>query len=318
MDVRAKTARIALAATLAIGSAGCGAGSGAGAGAVPATARQAAEPAKFAEGIISDARQQWRISFAPDGRTAWFTTSDGFFPVTRKATIYVSRLGAGGWTAPEVAPFSGQYPDIDPHVTPDGRRLYFSSIRPVNGATRGDLDIWYVERAGDGWGAPVRLGDEVNSPADELYASSQRDGTLWFASGPAAPGAGLHWDIYRAERRGGGFAPRVVLPAAINTQPKEGGGVQDAWEFNPEISPDGRTLVFASLRPGGLGLGDLWVSTLRDGQWTPARNLGAPVNSPADEYHPTFSPDGKDLYFVRRVAGNGDFYRIPLSAIGLR
>lgn len=318
MQMLAGTTRVGLATVLAYAAFGCAAGAGTQEGGPAAAARQAAAPEKFADGVISDARQQWRISFAPDGRTAWFTSSDGFFPVTRKATIYVSRLDAGGWTTPQVAPFSGEHPDIDPHVTPDGRRLYFSSIRPVDGTTRGDLDIWYVERTGDGWGAPVRLGDEVNSPADELYASSQRDGTLWFASGPGAPRAGAHWDIYRAERRGSGFAPRVALPAEINTQPREGGGLQDAWEFNPEISPDGRTLVFASLRPGGLGLGDLWVSRLRDGRWTPARNLGAPVNSAADEYHPTFSPDGRDLYFVRRVAGNGDFYRIPLSAIGLR
>ena len=41
----------------------------------------------------------------------------------------------------------------------------------MNGVTRGDLDIGYVERAGAGWSAPVRLGDEVNSPADAVEAA---------------------------------------------------------------------------------------------------------------------------------------------------
>jgi len=39
------------------------------------------------------------------------------------------------------------------------------------------------------------------------------------------------------------------LGPAINTTPVPGGGPQDAWEFNPEIRVDGKTLVFTSLRP---------------------------------------------------------------------
>ena len=173
-----------------------------------------------------------------------------------------------------------------------------------------------VERAGDDWGAPVRLGPEVNTPLDELYASVSADGTLYFASGPPAPDAERHWDIFRASRRGAGFAPRERLGAGVNRAPRaDEPHPQAAWEFNPEISADGRTLVFASLRPGGHGLGDLYVSHLRDGAWTPARNLGPVVNSAADEYHPTLSPDGRWLYFARRVSRSGDFFRVPTSAL---
>jgi hypothetical protein len=295
-----------------------------GAPAVPraAAAGQGGEPAAelVAPGVLSDAQEQWRITFTADGRTAYFASSPGFFPVTRQATIYVSRLVDGAWTAPEVAPFSGRYSDIDPFVAPDGRRLYFSSIRPVDGVVRGDIDLWYVERTANGWGEPVRLGPEVNTDADELYASADARGTLYFASGPPSPQPGRHWDIYRAERAGDGFAPREALPAAVNTSPAPGGGLQAAWEFNPEISPDGRTLVFASLRPGGHGLGDLYVSRFERGAWTPARNLGPPVNTAADEYHPTLSPDGRMLWFARRVSRQtgGDFYRVDVRAAGLR
>jgi hypothetical protein len=286
-----------------------------------AQARRDAQPAAaevFAPGVISDARQQWRITFTANGKTAYFTSSEGFFPITRQATIYVSHLVRGTWSTPEVASFSGQYPDIDPFISPNGQRLYFSSIRPVDGVVRGDLDVWYVDRTADGWGEPVRLGAEVNSPVDELYPSADGRGTLYFASGPIAPRAGLHWDIYRAERRGDGYAARERLPATVNTEPVAGGGLQDAWEFNPEISVDGRTLVFTSLRPGGYGLGDLYVSRLERGTWTQARNLGPLVNTAADEYHPTLSRNRQELYFVRRVGGNGDFFRIDTKALDLR
>jgi hypothetical protein len=315
----ARAARAALAALAAAGAAACGTADGGAHDAIPTAPPRAAATRTtaggvatvFAPDVISDAREQWRITFTPDGKTAYFASSAAFFPFTRQATIYVSHLVGGAWTAPEVASFSGRYSDIDPFLSPNGQRLYFSSIRPVDGVLRGDVDLWMVERTPDGWGEPIWLGPNVNSPtADELYPSVSAAGTLYFASGPFFPQPGRHFDIYRAERRGDGFAPREALGAGVNTAPVAGGGLQAAWEFNPEISVDGRTLVFTSLRPGGFGLGDLYVSHLERGAWTPARNLGPLVNTAADEYHPTLSRDRRTLYFVRRGPAPGNFYQI--------
>ena len=286
--------------------------------AAPAAAQPGAAEL-FAAGVISDANRQWRITFTPDGNTAYFAESEGFFPATRQATIHVSQRVNGAWTEPVVAPFSGQYSDIDPFVTPDGRRLYFSSIRPVDGAARTDIDLWYVERTASGWSAPVHLGPEVNSPVDELYPSLSAQGELYLGVGPAAPGASADWDIYRAARRGDGFAPREPV-AAVNTDLAFDASNPTAdWEFNPEVSADGRTLVFTSLRPGGHGYGDLYVSRLRDGAWSPPENLGPAVNSAADEYHPTLAADGM-LYFVRNDFKErvGDFFRVDARVVGLR
>ena len=281
------------------------------------SANQAAATAGiFSEGIISDNNEQWRITFTPDGKTAYFAESIGFFPVTRQATIYVTDYVDGAWTAPVVAPFSGQYSDIDPLISPDGRRLYFSSIRPVDGVSSGDIDIWMVERTATGWSDPVHLGPEVNSAADELYPSVTANGTLYFASGPIAPAPGADFDIYSAERSGSGFAPRVALGSGVNTQPAVTDPyIQAAWEFNPEISADGRTLIFTSLRPGGFGFGDLYVSRLVKGEWSAAENLGPAVNTAADEFHPTISRNGRDLYFVRRIPSKGNFYHISTAAV---
>lgn len=270
----------------------------------------------FSPGVISDEKWQWRLTFTPDGRTAYFSESDGFFPASRKATIYMSRLRDGAWSTPETAPFSGTHSDMDPFVTPDGERLYFSSIRPSGGVEKPDLDLWMVEKRGSGWSEPVRLGPEVNSDADELYASASADGTIYFASGPLAPAPGQHFDIYRATRAGAGFAARQALGAGVNTQPSSSDVTPvAAWEFNPEISADGTLLVFASLRPGGHGLGDLYASRLVNGEWSAAVNLGPPVNTAADEYHPTLSRDGLRLYFVRRPGSHGDFFVTPRAAI---
>ena len=273
-------------------------------------------PSIFADGVISNGNEQWRISFTRDGSVAYFAESAEFFPASRRATIYRSELRGGVWTVPVVASFSGEYSDIDPFISPDGKRLYFSSIRPVNGQVRGDIDLWMVERRGDDWGEPVHLGPEVNTEADELYPSASADGTLYFASGPQSLVRGKHFDIYSAKRSGSGFLMRQLLGPGVNTVPADSDPhLQAAWEFNPEVSADGRTLFFTSLRPGGFGLGDLYVSRLVGSEWTAAVNVGPIVNTAADEYHPTVSPDGTQLFFVRRRPARGNFYRIPIAAL---
>ena len=253
-----------------------------------------AEATAFAPGVISTEAEEYRISFSADGQTAYFARGDGFFPQTGEATILETRLVDGAWSDPVPAAFSGTYPDIDPWLSPDGASLYFSSIRPVGGEPRNDAEVWRVDRVGDGWSEPVHLA-ALSSESDELGASVTADGVLWFASDRAGGSGG--WDLYTAEPTAdGGFAaPQPVV--ALNSP---------IWEFNPAISADGATLVFTSInRAGGTGLGDLFETTLADGEWTEPRPLA--INTSADEYHASFSADGAQLYFVRRV-GHGDLY----------
>jgi Tol biopolymer transport system component len=267
-----------------------------------------AKPRIFQPGVISTEREEYHITFTPDGRTAYWAVGEEFFPISRQATIVYSRRIAGEWTAPQVASFSGVYPDLDPFISPDGSRLFFSSIRPVKGQERADADIWVVRREGSGWGEPTHLGPDVNGPYDELYPSVDEDRVLYFGSD--RPGGFGGWDIYRSRLVNGERRPARNLGPAINSE---------AWEFNPYITPDGRTLIFTGLnQPDGFGLGDLYSSVRRRGEWQPRKNLGAPVNSELDEYHPSLSPDRKILYFVRHSYEPwvpGDIYRIPVEAL---
>lgn len=261
----------------------------------------------FEPGVISTPLEEYRVSFTPSGDTAYFAHGDQFFPISQQATIYFSTFERGRWTEPRVAPFSGAYADIDPFVSSDGQRLYFSSIRPVNGVQRADADLWVVERTAGGWSEPVHLGDLVNTAYDELYPSVSDEGTLYFGS--PRPGGFGGWDVWSSTPLNG------VYGAAVNVGP----GVNSPyWDFNPAVSEDGTTLLFTSLnRPGGYGLGDIYVSRLRGGAWTPAANLGPAVNTAADEYHPSLSPKEKTLYFLRHTYAPwvpGDVYRVPLRA----
>jgi outer membrane protein OmpA-like peptidoglycan-associated protein len=67
--------------------------------------------------------------------------------------------------------------------------------------------------------------------------------------------------------------------------------------FHPAIDPHGKYLVFASLSEGGFGKSDLYVSFREGDSWTAPRNLGSGINTPGDEYFPTFDGSGH-LYFA--------------------
>ena len=55
------------------------------------------------------------------------------------------------WTKPEIMPFCGKYSDVEAMFSPDGKRLYFASNRPLKeGDKPKDFDIWYVERTENG------------------------------------------------------------------------------------------------------------------------------------------------------------------------
>jgi Tol biopolymer transport system component len=89
----------------------------------------------------------------------------------------------------------------------------------------------------------------------------------------------------------------------------------------PFISRDDKTFYMASNRPGGLGGIDIWVSTRAsaDAEWGAPVNVGAPVNSAANDFCPTISRDGHLFYFVSNRAngcGGDDIYVTRLRADG--
>lgn len=270
----------------------------------------------FAPGVISlPGSWQWRLSFTPTRLRAYWSHSEGWWPGTReRAEIRTShRLPDGGWSTPQVVPFSGQHADMDPFVHPLGIAMFFSSMRPVDGQARGDMDLWMVPRRWDGgWGEPVHLGDQVNADGyDELYPSVDLLGNLYFAR-VKAPVPTEDVDIWRSKRRwDGSYGAPERLGPGVNTA--------ERWEFNPEISPDGGRLLFVRLdRPDdgledeGFGWGDLYASRQHRGAFSAGVNLGPCVNTAADEFHPTVLWERNALYFARDPGAPSDFHRTRL------
>ena len=239
---------------------------------------------RFAPGFISTPENELNGLFSPDGKEFFYSIDA---PRGEFAVILISRQDAeGNWSEPEIAPFSGHYSDVDPLMSPDGKRIFFCSKRPRPGNEEPrDADIWYVDRQGDGWSDPIHLDSTVNTTRNDWYCSSTHDGVLYYST----------WDderktddIFRVVPTENGYQ-REKIGEEVNTYNAE---------FDPFIAPDESYLIFSSWRQEGLGNVDLYISFQVDGNWTPAKNMGEIVNSPARDYCPWVSPDGQDLFFT--------------------
>jgi Tol biopolymer transport system component len=75
----------------------------------------------------------------------------------------------------------------------------------------------------------------------------------------------------------------------------------------PFVSSDGKKFFMASNRPGGLGGIDIWVATREkvEDPWGAPVNVGAPVNSSANDFCPTIARDGHTFFFVSNRTGAG-------------
>ncbi len=111
--------------------------------------------------------------------------------------IYKASLSGGDWSEPEVAfeALGDSVTTAHPAISPDGSTLYFVSDMPGG---LGENDIWKVTRDGENgdWGDPVNMGEEINTPGNELYPFVHSDGTLYFSSDSRIGLGGL--DIYKA------------------------------------------------------------------------------------------------------------------------
>lgn len=246
------------------------------------------EPTIFAPSEISTSGYEVAQEFTPDGKTLFFVEST---PDMNFWSIVFSRFEQGHWSAPQLAAFSGQYSDADPFITADGKQMFFISTRPLpnssNAAPR-PLDIWVMDKTPNGWSEPRNLGAPINSEASEYFPTLTKEGTLYFGSRRKGGKGGV--DLYRSRLVSGKYTETENLGEAINTE---------FDEFEPFIAPDESFLIFmAGGRPDGLGEWDLFICYNRDGKWTKAQNLGAPINSAANELSPKITRDGRYFFWT--------------------
>lgn len=263
-------------------------------------------PLLFGDGIISTEDDEFGFTISPDGKTCFFTKKTASTIQSSTYIICYTTLKNGNWTQPEIASFSGKYKDFNPMFSPDGSKLFFISNRPGPDKKTYDGDIWIVKRNGDAWSEPENIGVPINTRSWQLGCSATSNGTLYFSTVDSTGNA----DIYSSAFMNGSYQQPQSVGDAINTPNNE---------EDPFIAADESYLLFSSLgRSDALsGSGadssyprkDIYISFKKDGKWQPAKNLGAPVNSNADESCPVVSLDGKTLFFTSARS----FVTIPMK-----
>lgn len=156
---------------------------------------------------------------------------------------------------------------------------------------------------------PINMGDGVNSPLDEYFPSiTADDQTFLFTRNNRTEKIATQEDFMVSKKVNNVWQTAVLVPGTgINTPGNEGA---------PSLSADGQVLfftvcqdIYGSFGPGRKGYGgcDIFYTQKVGDVWSLPYNLGNTVNSKFRETQPSFSADGKSLYFSsNRPGGMGE------------
>lgn len=244
------------------------------------------KPAIFGPGVISDGLSNRDMAISPSNNELFYTLQYG---TQFNAILYCKKV-KNLWSKPVIAWFSGKYGDLEPAFSPDGNRLYFTSNRPLTdtGKETKDFDIWYIDKKENKWGEPLNMGPVINTTKDEFYASVTKNRNLYFTRDNDSSKD----DIFFAAYNNGVYATPVALGDEINSK---------GYDFNSFTDPDEKYIIFSSYkRNDDMGGGDLYISIMKNGHWTPAVNMGSRINSVSLDYSPFVSFDKKYFFFSSR------------------
>jgi len=134
---------------------------------------------------------------SPDFSQIYFTRCKKGKNLQLGCQILTSKSDGSDWqeATPVFESFGDSITTAHPAISPDDNTLYFVSDMPGG---LGENDIWKVSREGGTWGEPENLGEEINTPGNDLYPFVHSDGTLYFSSDSRVGLGGL--DIYKAKK----------------------------------------------------------------------------------------------------------------------
>lgn len=228
--------------------------------------------------------------------------------------------------------FGGTLQDGKLYITSarnDSRRTYGWNQQPF-------LDIYSMTKNSDGsYQTAILVNDKINTKYHEGLVSFSPDGNTMYFSRESYFEKDYEKDtlsdrrysqlyLYKATKLGSDWD--TVEALSLNSE--------NYSVKNPSVSPDGKTLYFASNMPGGFGKFDIYKAPINsDGTVGEAVNLGQKVNTEGQEMFPYISSNntlyfsstghlglgGMDVFYTKEIDGRMAPIRnvgIPISSNG--
>ncbi len=217
---------------------------------------------------------------------------------------------------------NSEFPDYAPVINATETEMVFTSRRP--GSTGGLLDpnseyyedIYITYKSNGRWLPPKSISDQINEEYHDASIGLSADGNELFIYKDDGKRSG---DIYVSDVKDDGtWSKPVRLPSQISDK--------RSYENSVAVSPDKKTLIFASDREGGLGdvykrqgYGglDLYMCTKNEkGDWGEPVNLGSKINTRFSEDGPFMDLNGRILYFSskgHKSMGGFDIFKTVLD-----
>ncbi len=162
--------------------------------------------------------------------------------------IYYTKRKGQTWDEPKLIPLNEDSATVgQPSLSADELTLYF--VSDMNGG-QGGKDIWMTsfDKKTKAWGAPVNLGNKINTAEDDMFPYITSDNTLYFSTKGRIGMGGL--DIFMSKLSDGVWSDPVNMKYPVNTS-------ADDFSFVIDETTGDRGFL-SSNREGGKGGDDIY------------------------------------------------------------
>lgn len=259
----------------------------------------------FAPNIISTGMNERDFAISHDGNEIFFCREVGNFKYT---TIFYTQRINNIWTTPEVFEYctNPKYKYVEPHLSPDCKKLFFISTMPIDSTSPGNEDIWVSLKVEGKWSKPKNLGSPVNTKSKEFFPSVTRDGTIYYT----------HLDtmvneefIYRSRFVNGIY----MLPEKLGSNVNIGKA-----RYNAFIAADESYIIIPAYgMPDSFGGTDYYISFRNSlDNWSKPINMGPKINTENSwEWSASISSDGKYIFFMSARMDNNTLNCLSMQSM---
>ncbi len=264
--------------------------------------------------VLNSNYRETNLSITPDGKYLYFMSVRGQQSWSNQymtykgqrvydGDIWYSQKIGGKWKNPSCLPYgiNTNSGEDEPNISPDGKTVTFQSWKSFWELDGGP---YYSARMnGNSWGKPFGLGGGIT----DFFINTENRATDGMTMSPDGKtfvvACGVDYDrrmdLYISRKKASGWTYLQKLPVSTSGD-----------ERSVFIAADGKTIYFASDGYKGFGGLDIFKAEITaDGTVGEIINIGAPFNTPDDDYGFILTQDGKEAYFVR----DGDIYFADLT-----